>query len=279
MNTLKPMGLLASGRMTDSTLAFVPQLASALGPIVASSKRLASRYANTLRMGCPASSLDALAPCRMIWIQAPAADLGPLLEKLLAAPIVWVGKFVVLLDPDLDSLELAPLARAGASVASLTHAPLRQAPFFVAEGEAATLRALRPIWRETGHRVVELRPGLKPAYCAGLMAAQSLAAAVAQSSLDAFRLAGLEQSAAKRLTASMVETSVRDQLTHGRRLWISPGADSRREATHRQLRAVRAASPELGALLQSLLATVLAWNHEPSQWIDSPRTRPPVRSA
>lgn len=40
MNALKPMGLLASGRMIDSTLLRVPHLGPAFGPIVAGSKRL-----------------------------------------------------------------------------------------------------------------------------------------------------------------------------------------------------------------------------------------------
>lgn len=271
MNTLTPMGLVASGRMTDSTLRYVPQLGPAIGPVVAASKRLASRYANTLRMGRAADGVEALAPCPLVWIQAPAQGLGPVLEELARAPLDWEAKIVVLLEAELDSAFLAPLARLGACVATVTHAPLRQSTFLVAEGDVAALRALRLVWKSAGQRVVELRPGLKPAYSAGLMAAQSLAAAVAQTSLDALRLAGVDQNSAKRLTAAMVDAAIREQLTHGRRAWVSPAAEGRREATARQMRALDEANPELAACLTALLKATLAWNREPAEWLEQRR--------
>lgn len=268
MNLLKPMGLMASGRMNDSTLLRVPRMGRAFGPIVASSKRLASRYANTLRMGYPAASVEAFADCRLIWIQAPAAELAGLQFSLLRSPVDLAGKTFILLDADLDCSALSPLAAAGAAVASLTHVPLLREEILLAEGDAGALRALRPVWRSSGTRAIELKAGQKQVYTAGLMAAEALTAATAGSALACLRLAGLDQATAKRLTGTLVEIAVREQLAHGRKSWISPAGETRRELTLRQLDALQRSDPALARFLRHALTAVLCWYGEPREWLD-----------
>lgn len=263
MNVLKPMGLLASGRMSDSTLLRVPRLGPAFGPVVAGSKRIASRYANSLRLGRPAGSIEALAPCRLIWLQIPEPELAETLLALLRAKIPWRGKIVVLLDPDLDSSSLDPLAARGAATASLTHLHLNQERTLLVEGDPSALRALRLLWRHSGVHTLELKPGLKQVYAAGIMAAESLTAPLVDSALACLRLAGLDPSAAKRLAASLIETAVREQLTHGRKSWISPASPPRRESTLRQLRALTANAPPLATYLTAVLNATLNLYNQP----------------
>lgn len=267
MNSLKPMGLLASGRMNDSTLLRVPQLGPAFGPIVASSKRLASRYANTLRLGYPAASLEAFKDCPLVWIQAPAAELGELQLSLLRSPVPWRGKTVVLVDPDLDCASLAPLAAHGAAVASLTHAPLLRENTLLVEGDDAAVRALRLVWKSSGVRALELKAGLKQVYTAGLMASVILTSTMVDGALSCLRTAGLDQATAKRLTGAMVETAVRQQLTHGRKSWASPACEARRELTLRQIEALRMCDPQLACYIRNVLAAALQWYGEPRQWL------------
>ena len=263
MNLLKPMGLLASGRMSDSTLLRVPRLGPAFGPVVAGSKRLASRYANSLRLGHTAGSIEDLSPCRLIWLQVPEPELADTQLALLRAKIPWRGKIVVLLDPDLESSSLDPLAALGAATASLTHLHLNLDRTLLVEGDPAALRALRPLWRHSGVRTLELKPGLKQVYAAGIMAAESLTAPLVDAALACLRLAGLDPSAAKRLAGSLVETAVREQLAHGRKSWISPASPPRREFTLRQLRALTGNSPPLAAYLTSVLKATLDLYNQP----------------
>lgn len=267
MNILKPMGLMASGRMNDSTLLRVPRMGPAFGPVVANSKRLASRYANTLRMGYPADSVVDFADCRLIWIQAPAAELANLQFTLLSSPLELAGKTFILLDADLDCSSLAPLAAAGAAVASLTHVPLLREEILLTEGDAAALRALRPVWRSAGVRAIELKAGQKQVYTAGLMAAEALTAATAGSALACLRSAGLDQATAKRLTGTLVEIAVREQLKHGRKSWISPANEARRDLTLRQIEALHASDPALACFMRSTLAAVLCWYGESREWL------------
>ena len=267
MNSLKPMGLLASGRMNESTLLRVPQIGPAFGPIAASSKRLASRYANTLRMGWPADSLDAFAGCRLVWIQAPAAELAEWQLALLRSGVDWRGKTVVLLDRDLDSSALAPLAAQGACAASLTHAPLLREEILLGEGDQGALQSLRPLWKASRARVIELKPGQKPVLTAGIAAAEVLIAPVVDLALTCIRMAGVNQAAAKRLAGALVETAVREQFTHGRKSWTSPAAGTRREITMRQLAALRGADPAAAMCFQGVLAAALRWYGEPHNWL------------
>jgi predicted short-subunit dehydrogenase-like oxidoreductase (DUF2520 family) len=257
MNTLQPTGLMASGRMSDSTLLRVPQLGLAIGPIVAGSKRLASRYANTLRCGAPAAGAAAFAPCRLLWLQAAPADLGPFLSSLEQAPFSWRGKTVVLLDPTLDSAVLAPLAARGAAVASLTHAPSRQETILLAEGAPAALRALRSLARQAGVRLLELKPGLKPIYAAGLLAAESLTASVVDAALACLRSAGFDAATAKRLGGAIVENATREQLAHGRKSWSNPLSPGRRGQTLHQLEALDRFCPEHARFLRAVLTAAV----------------------
>jgi hypothetical protein len=261
------MGLMASGRMNDSTLLRVPRMGPAFGPIVASSKRLASRYANTLRMGYAAASVEAFADCSLIWIQAPAAELADLQFTVLRSPVELAGKTFILLDADLDCSSLAPLAAAGAAVASLAHVPLLREEILLAEGDPGALRALRPVWRSSGARAIELKAGQKQVYTAGLMAAEALTAATAGSALACLRSAGFDQATAKRLTGTLVEIAVREQLTHGRKSWISPASETRRELTLRQIEALHASDPALACFMRSTLAAVLCWYGESREWL------------
>ena len=52
-----------------------PELARSLGPVVAESKRVASRYANALRAG-QAAEREELAQCKLVLIQAPPDSVG-----------------------------------------------------------------------------------------------------------------------------------------------------------------------------------------------------------
>jgi hypothetical protein len=100
------------------------------------------------------------------------------------------------------------------------------------------------------------------------MAADTLAATVVDSALACLRSAGLDPATAKRLAGTLVESSIRDHLAHGRKSWISPASGPRREITIRQFEALTRSSPEVASYLRSVLNATLAWYDQPADWLD-----------
>src|SRR5580704_4195416 len=119
---LEEMGLVCGGSVNQSFLARTPALLSRLGPIKASSYRVARQIANTLRSGQAASHYSVLEACPVIWVFVPEGGLDRTLRDLVAQAAL--GKsMVVLCDCVRDSLAAGPLRAAGARVASLNAVP------------------------------------------------------------------------------------------------------------------------------------------------------------
>src|ERR1700683_5449834 len=78
------MGLVCAGGVNQSFLARMPALLAHLGPVKASSYRVARQIANTLRTGEAASHSSTLEACPVIWIFVAETDLGRILRDLVA---------------------------------------------------------------------------------------------------------------------------------------------------------------------------------------------------
>jgi len=259
MKKSKPVGLILSGRLADSTLARFPALSRDAGPVAAASRRLASRFSNALRGGYPITDWAELASARMIWLQVPASELGQTLQSLVEAVPCWKGRIAVLLDAHYDSTALEPLSRCGAAVSSLTHAPLLDSDIALVEGDLAALRQLRPLLRRARLRTVQMKPGAKVHLSAGLSIATTLTGPVTDASMRALRAAGLDQAIAKRIVGKLMETEVRNFQAHGRKAWVSPAAEIRRDLTMRHLVAVGAEDAAHGRFVEQAFQAALEW--------------------
>lgn len=265
-----PVGLIASGRMIESLLIRHPALACELGPVVASSRRLASRYANALKAGHPAEMRE-LGQCRLVLIQTPVSELPAILEELSSAPIAWKSKVVALLDDDMDASALRPLRDRRAAVGSVSLAPTSDRGRLVVEGDAAAVRVLCRWATQARLRCIELKPQSKALYGAGLLAANSLLSPVLDCALRSLRAAGLSQLESRQVLSLVVDLAVRDQKAHGRKAWLSPSAQARRPSVLRQLAALNQADPVLATFFQDLLIAAMHYHDQESDWLAAPR--------
>jgi hypothetical protein len=78
------MGLVCAGSVNQSFLARMPAMLGRLGPIKASSFRVARRICNSLHAGYAASHYCALEPCELIWVAVPELILDRTLHDLVA---------------------------------------------------------------------------------------------------------------------------------------------------------------------------------------------------
>jgi hypothetical protein len=228
MSSHRPVGLIASGRMIESPLGRLPSLAREIGPIVSSSLRLASRYANALRAG-KAAALEDLAGCRLVVVQAPApaaAEWAFLLirQKLVsrACPCAFLGA-----DPGPAALEALHDHRAPVAVAMF--APSQAGPALVAEGDPAALTALRSWTRRAQLPLVALRRGYWPAFDAAMQLAGFALPAVLDAATASLRAAGLSQIAARRMLDSLASAMLAGHRPPG------PGTKARASSRARQL--------------------------------------------
>ncbi len=182
MSKQKLVGLIASGRMAESPLMRFPELARGLGPVVAESRRVASRYANALRGG-RAAGMDELAECRLVLIQAPALAVPWAVSELLGACGAWRSRTVVWLNQGLGVWELERLRERRALVAAAGFAPTRDRPMLVVEGDRGAVRAVREWAKPARLRCVELPAGGGAMYQAGLILAGSMVGACMAASI------------------------------------------------------------------------------------------------
>jgi hypothetical protein len=269
MREPRPVGLVIAGMLADSTLARVPALSGCVDLVAASSRRLASRYANALRVGSAVGSVRELGACRMLWIQVPAPLLAETLLGLIRNQPRWKGRAAVLLDAQLDSAALGPLASRGAAVASLAHVPDGTEATVLAEGDAAALRALSHLLGQAHVRGLMLKPGSKLLYTAGLLTASTLTAPVADAAMRCLRGAGIDQLTTKKIVGRLMEAALRDQQAHGRKAWVNPAAGPRREVVLRQMEALRALDPLLAKYVQDALRTALESFGKATGWLHS----------
>ncbi|MBN9659865.1 MAG: hypothetical protein J0H49_16890 [Acidobacteria bacterium] len=269
MSKILPVGLIASGRMIESPLIRYPALVSELGPVVASSRRLASRYANALKAG-HAADVRELNLCRLVLIQAPQGDLPAMLAMLRAAPILWKSKVLALIDDDLDSEALHPMREVRASMGSVALAPSREKGMLVIEGDAAAVRLLNRWAAQARMNCVELKPQCKALYGAGLMAAGSLLSPVLDGATRSLRASGLSQLDTRRILSLVVEMAIRSQQAHGRKAWLSPASATRRPVVLNQLEALGEVDPVLAAFFQRSLIAVLDYIGQDLEWLGDP---------
>lgn len=279
MRKPKLVGLVASGRLSDSPLARLPILTRDLGPVAAGSKRLASRYSNSLRSGRPAGDWSELAPARVLYIQVPSEEVEPTLASLLRTLDVWDRRIAIISSPSHGSAVLEPLAARGAAVASLSAASMLESTIAVIEGDSRALSYLRGVLRSGGIRAVQLQQGGRPLFNAALLLASSIAAPAAEASWRALRLAGVTPLIARRIAERETDLAIRAAIAHGKRAWSNPASAAQRALTLRQLNALRDTDPQLAAYTLKSLAAALGFHNEDASFLPETSVPAPARAA
>lgn len=215
MRKTTPHGAVISGRLADSILVRLPVLSQNLGPVASSSKRLASRYANTLRAGWAAGDWAELSQTRLIYLQVPRPQLNSTLAKLIQAIGRWDRRLLVLLDDDLDCGVLDAAACAGAVVASLAHIQIGQSDVAVVEGSGSAVPILRRTLARGGVKVLQLSKGDKAVYSAALNLGRLISCALTDTVVRSLRKAGIDPALSRRITGWIADRAVAEVLTKG----------------------------------------------------------------
>ncbi len=251
------IGLVCAGGMNQSFLARLPAWLSRLGPVKASSFRVARQMANSLRAGYAASHYSALELCSMIWVAVPEPCLDHVLREL-SAQTPMHKTMVVLCGCVRDSLAPAPLLAAGARVASLNPVADTLERIFVGEGHPHTMRALRRLLGEDRRKLVELKPGTKPLFFAGVHVAAPLLLPWIDAAMESLRASGFSRSDAARVGESLGVHTLRKYVRAGARAWNPKTAASLRRALQQDLQCIRSRNPQLAELYEQGIKMALA---------------------
>lgn len=262
MKKLKPVGLLAAGKMTESALTRLPLLVRAVGPIVAGNRRLASRYANVLRAGWPAEPAE-LADCRLIVLQVKPAECEGLLRRMPSG-----GCPVALLDDNFGAIVPEPLRTAGVAICTVAISPVAARPMMLVDGDAAAVRAVQ-VWASGGGvRCVELKPGGKELYGAGVMTVSALVVPLVDAATRSLRSSGLSQGDARLIVARVLEAALRSYDAFGRKSWPNPSVAGRREAVAAQCESLASGDAGLGRFYARVMEACLEYYGQETEWLN-----------
>jgi len=219
MKTAKSVALLAEGKLTDTPLARFWSLSQMLGPVQASSYRLASRIANRLRAGFAVQNYSGFDSCRTILISVPDCSLPRVLAELYSAEISWPGKNVILCSQALDSSELREFSGRRAAVASITSIPGFDDLRYLVEGDKLAVRAAKLLVEHGERRAIAIERGLKPFYQAAMACTGNLVFALLLAASESLRHAGVTPHVSAAILERQVSRSLRSYLRAGRRAY------------------------------------------------------------
>lgn len=199
-----------------------------------------------------------------VWMLAVADDqIAPVARTLLQAGVIDQGATVFHCSGAKASNELAPLANAGARVASVH--PVRSfadpeavaanfdGTFCGVEGDADALALLLPAFTAIGARTVALDPAAKTVYHAASVFASNYLVTVLDAALRAYQAAGIPPEVARELARPLAGETLANVLRLGPELALSgPIARGDAATVARQQAAVSAWDAPAGQLYEAL---------------------------
>lgn len=220
MNKLRPVALLASGKLMQSFLLSVPGFRERIGPVKASSLRVASRIANTLQAGFPVADCAQLGDCPAIFVCVPDEALARTMLELADSPLDWAGRMVVLCDSLHTTASLGGVSACGAYTASITATPGSGAMIIV-EGHRAAIANLKPMLGRAAH-MIRIDARQKANYFRALKIA-SLSAPLAAMAGERLRECGLTPAETKSLVQSTFQHAIHAYVKCGRKVLSTAG--------------------------------------------------------
>src|ERR1035438_7428445 len=234
MKKAKSVALIGAGKLTDSPLSRFFWLSDRLGPVKSSSFRLASRIANQLRAGHPVKDFEEFHSVELILVCVPEPMLAEVLDELVAAPIDFNGKAVVLSSVWLDSSELRDLSARGAAVGSICLIPGFDDLRYLVEGDRPAVLRSRRLVEHRDRRAITIERSFKPFYLAALTCTGSVLFSVLLAAGETLRLAGIPPADSSSILEKQVIRTLRASVRSGRNAL---------PASHELSRQVRALAP------------------------------------
>jgi hypothetical protein len=227
----------------------LPAVLARLGPVKASSFRIARQISHSLRAGQAASHYSALETCPLVCFSVPDAGLDRALRDFGAQTSVQ-NAMVVLCDSVRESEAPGPLKGTAARVASLYPVPESRERIFVGEGHPDTVRALRGLLAEDGRKLIELKCGAKPLFFAGVHFASPLLLPWIAAAIESLRASGLSRAEAAAVGEHLGARTLRRYAKAGERAWNRTIAASLRHALECDLEALRRQDSQLPKLYE-----------------------------
>jgi hypothetical protein len=213
---MKPIALIGAGAVARSPIA--PFLRGRLGLVKGASYRLAGRLVGALRCGSAVKEYEDLAGAAAILICVHDHSVPDIVRELAASALHLEGLPVILCDSRRDSGELRVLRDSGACAATINEVH----DFFVTEGDRPAVRFIRRLLQPHRVRPVELSPGSKNFFFAGLAFSGELFTPLACAALTSFQRSGLERPQAAKIMETVFERSLRSFITAGKKGWSLP---------------------------------------------------------
>ena len=253
-------GLYGGGAVSASFLAGLPRLGSQLGPVAATSYRLASRIVNGLRAGHAVKDLAAFGPCPVVLVAVPETTLTAAGSHLAAAHVRWTGKVVLLCGCGPESRVLDGVRSRGAAVGSVGPVEFTDGRYIV-EGDRPAVREARRLVRELRGRAIELPRSAAPLYDAGVTLATSLFTPLIAASVDSLRKAGCSRIVAAEVAEGLFQKTLRAWAHVGRRSWTGPVARGDLTAMGKQIEALARHDPAAARYYRQASAFAFEYLH------------------
>lgn len=233
----RPIALLCAGGISHSWIAQLPRLIEKLGPVKAPTLGVARKIVNSLRHGWPVEHAAEFQDASYIFVAVPAEYLPSTLDELAASGLKWSGKTLVILDTDMDCQDLGTFTLRQAAVATVNRLEGFSDLRLMIQSDTRTAKALRKL--AESYRVVELRPGAKGLFLAGMTFAGSIAAPLLAACMEALTRAGFTTSQAATVAEHSMTRARRAFHKAGRKGWQGPLATGDMRAIRRQWESLR----------------------------------------
>lgn len=261
MKSKRVTGLVSAGGVGQSFVARLPRLLAAVGPVKATSFRVARRIVNMLRTGHAVKDYAALEKCDVIWIVVPETTLEKVICDLAGYARVQ-GKMIVLCGSVRDSYWPGVLRAGGARLASL-NAIEKEQRTLVAEGHPDVLRELRRLAAAEKCKLIEIRPASKPLFLAGVHLSTDLVLPWIAAAVDSLRMAGFSRSDATGVMEALGTRALRAYGKAGHKAWRRSTIAGLNHAIESDLDAIRSADPHLATLYQTGIEQALGYFKNP----------------
>ncbi len=210
------VALVVAGSFSESPLARASGLVDSLGPVKASSLRLASRIANKLPAGRAVVDYQEFEACPVVLVNVPDEMSRAIISEMALAGIDWTGKVVVLCSNRLGVAELSRLGQLGAATGSLAVVSGFESQWYLLEGEKSVERQIRPMLVQRGVRVTMIASGEKARYASALDAVGSELGPVLKKASDSLKIAGLANAEALAILENQLLSTLRSYFRSGK---------------------------------------------------------------
>ena len=247
-------GLIVEGNSTDSTVLRLPKIPEELGPIKSKSFRVARRLSNVLKAGYPVANYEGLQAARLILLRAPDSVVPRVVDELCQSELVLKDFSFVLCESWLSTGTLEPLRSRGASVATLAKVPSIGRTWFVVEGQLAAVRQVRRLIELNEARALELRPGTKHLYFAGVLLATTAPMPLFLAAQKALRMSGVSGNHLRAVLNEMAQTMFKSFSKGARGFSGGPLTECSDETAKAYFEALRQKDPQLADLVSPEIA-------------------------